>query len=126
MLQQTVQEILSIIEKVPHLAMWILVGIFLYKVIWVGSMFGVIRLAINTAYKIYEKKKEPVVEVYDIGGYFIQGKGLRDEFLRIISDFKKSSQHPDSKLNYIHGNDVEWFRQAVREKHERDTQGEKK
>jgi hypothetical protein len=44
---QELKEILGIIKDLPHMVMWVLAGLLLYKVVVVGSIYGVIKLAID-------------------------------------------------------------------------------
>lgn len=42
--------IVDMIAGLPQMALWVLAGFWAYKVIVIGSVYGVIRLGINKAY----------------------------------------------------------------------------
>lgn len=42
--------IIEMIANLPQMALWVLAGFWAYKVIVIGSVYGVIRLGINKAY----------------------------------------------------------------------------
>lgn len=62
---EELKQILLIIKDLPHMVMWVLAGLLLYKVVVVGSVYGVIRLAII---KLYDYNVGPKNVVYDFRG----------------------------------------------------------
>ena len=55
-------EVMGLVEKMPELATWVLAGLLFYKVVYIGSTFGILRLAINSGFKyLSDRAKEPTV-----------------------------------------------------------------
>ena len=42
--------LVGMVADLPHMALWVIAAFFAYKVIIVGSVFGVIKLGINKAH----------------------------------------------------------------------------
>ena len=55
--------IVGMIANLPQMALWVLAGFWAYKVIVIGSVYGVIRLGINKAYDWLTSPKK-----YDFNG----------------------------------------------------------
>lgn len=53
---EELKELVEVINTLPHLALWIIAGVTLYKVVVVGSIYGVIRYAVG---KFVEWKTAP-------------------------------------------------------------------
>jgi len=104
------KELVGLINSLPQIALWVMVGFWAYKVIVVGSVYGVIRLCITKGYEAYTK---PRVVQFDIQGMCIsQG---------VASDIKNEISRA---LNYGHAycmtSDAVWLRQAIDEKKARE------
>ena len=51
------KEIMDIIKQMPELAIWVLAGLLFYKVVIIGSWFGIARLVIIKLYDGYSKPR---------------------------------------------------------------------
>lgn len=98
--------LIEMIGDLPQLAIWVLIFFFIYKVIIVGSVFGVLKLFIEKLHDVLtgiQKKGENIDGFIDgvaIAGCYGQ---LKAEILRIRS------------TSYIHSTDVEWLHDAITE-----------
>jgi hypothetical protein len=105
---EELKEIVNIIATLPQIALWVMIGFWAYKVIVVGSVYGVIRLAITKGYEIFTKPKD-----FDINGICVS-HSVADEIKFEISraiNFSKS---------YLNSADARWLREAIDEKYKRE------
>lgn len=114
-----VKEMAQVIAMLPHIAVWILTGLLIYKVCVIGSIYGVVRLGITKLFDAYtrrlESKEKPQIVDYNIGGLFIRTDGTLKRFIDVVKQAKRESQGP-SGLNYLHDKDVAWIEDAVKMK----------
>jgi hypothetical protein len=54
---EELQTLVNIVEKLPSTALWVLAGIFAYKTIIIGSIFGLIKLTINKTHDFLTREK---------------------------------------------------------------------
>lgn len=115
-----VKEIMEIIERLPHLAMWILVGLLFYKVVIVGSYFGVARLLILKVHDYLTRPRQPVKDIIEhkIDRFFITSDSTYGYFIAQIHRLRNRVTSIDT--DYIHSRDVKWLADAITEKIERD------
>ena len=118
--------LVQMVADLPNAALWVIAALFAYKVCIVGSIYGVIRLAIVKTHDWlitprHELRKVSVEMEGMIRGMVItqhqeafiaQLNRLRGKGLRIPSD-------------YVHGDSVEWLRQAIDDKEAKDAAKEK-
>jgi len=95
------KEIAHLIGSLPTLAVWVLVGFWCYKVVVIGSIYGVIKLAID---RLHSWKTSPQAREWRIGTATIDegvAHALSVQISRIAS------------TNYIHMSDIGRLRQAL-------------
>ncbi len=107
---EIIKEASGLLEKLPELSIWILCGILFYKVIFLGSIFGIIRLFINKFHDYLKGEKKTTIS---LDKHFIMHDTTPGLFLELIASIPKAT-------NYIHSQNVEWAIEAIREKKERD------
>lgn len=111
---EIIKEAGSILKDLPDLAIWILVGILFYKVAIVGSIFGIIKLAITKLHDFAIKPKI-ITRNFKIDEFLISG--CEHEFMALLSKMRKPG------LTYIHKSDIihviELMRQYERESKEK-------
>ena len=106
---EEVREIVHLINSLPTLAIWVLVGFWCYKVIVIGSLYGLIRFAIAKALEAYKKERvvKTVMET-KLGGLIIGGEdggvmhALTSQIMRVASSG-----------GYIHAEGVNDLRKAL-------------
>lgn len=108
------------LKDLPELAIWILIGILLYKVIIVGSVFGLIKLFILKLHDYLTKPKELPVKKVFLDGYFITHDGTYEKFRSVIREMIHYNSKVSNRDNYLHRCDVEFIKQAIIEKRQRD------
>ncbi len=92
--------LIEMVNGLPTLAVWVLVGYLVYKVAVIGSAYGVIRLLIC---KVHDWKTQPVK--FQIGSKVIDAataEALQAQILRL-----------NRIGNYIHMSDVTALSQAL-------------
>jgi hypothetical protein len=99
------KELIDLILKLPHMALWILTGVLFYKVVIIGSWFGIARLLIERGYSILTKPRE----------FQVLGLTLTAE---VGEDLKFALLNIPTSGKYIYAADVQWLRQAIAEKRE--------
>lgn len=86
---QELKEILGIIKDLPHMVMWVLAGLLFYKVTIVGSIYGVIKLAIEKIYLVLTKEKTVKFE-YTLGGLPVN-ENVDAAIVQFLREVKKDS-----------------------------------
>lgn len=96
-----IKVILDLVQKLPELGVWVIVAIYAYKVVIIGSIYGLIRLAINQTHSwlTRDKKTEFVIghKVIDA----TVGAALNAQLTRLGS------------YGYIHASDIIKLAQAI-------------
>ena len=105
--------LVEMVAKLPALAIWVLVMFWAYKVVVVGSVYGLIRFVVSKAHDyLVQQKTKSLDVVYKLGPLLItaemenfmeQLKRVRGKGLTIQSDF-------------IHHQSVNWLRDAIDDK----------
>jgi len=106
------QQLVDMVKDMPSLAIWVLAGLLMYKIVMIGSWFGIARLVILKGHEciVKPRKKE-----YLFGSHFIGGAGIANEFLGLIASIKNSNGS-SYVSEYVHDGDLSWFREAINDK----------
>lgn len=59
---EEVKELVQLINSLPHLALWVMAGFWVYKVVMIGSIYGLIHFAIDKMHDWLVKPKTVVTE----------------------------------------------------------------
>lgn len=117
--------LIDMVGKLPQTALWVLLGFFLYKVIYVGSVFGVLKILITKIHDVFIDMSEKSIERSKIE------KGLKViDVVAKMNEITISAEVPklikqisrlvntrtDCGSSYIHSRDVEWLKEAIDEK----------
>jgi len=94
--------LIEMVANLPSLAVWVLVGYLIYKVAIVGSVYGVIRLAII---KVHDWKVKPVEVRMKLGAQPL-GEGAIEALNAQIARLAGPS-------GYIHMSDIQKLREAL-------------
>jgi hypothetical protein len=112
-------ELKLLIEMVAHLpamALWVLVGFFAYKVVIVGSIYGVIRFVAGRLFDWLQQQKAREVEYKEIRP-MLDGMCIKTETDRLIAQLNRvRGKGVGIKSDYIHAQSVEWLRDAIDKK----------
>ncbi len=124
------EELKLLIEMVAHLpamALWVLVGFFAYKVIIVGSLYGVIRYGIWALHSWLTTPKETSkvekVNLYGmLHGLCITQDNVHETLIGQLMRVRGKGTGINS--TYIHSQSVGWMRQASDDKIAKDVASE--
>lgn len=108
---EALKEISDIIKQLPHLSIWILAGLLFYKVVIIGSWFGIARLVILKTHDLITKHMEEAKQPQDlkIGNILIDDK-LEPEFRAAIANLRTND------LCRIHQSDIDWLMKATNQR----------
>jgi len=114
--------LIEMVAKLPTMAIWVLLGIFAYKVAIVGSIYGLARFAIAKLHDYLTRKKVEPPKVQEV---LIDGKlngftitGCVAELCNQVQRARGKGQRIQS--NYIHEDGVRWLQQAIDDKEAKD------
>lgn len=108
--------LIGMVADLPALAIWVLVAFYAYKVMIIGSIYGVIRFAIDRVHSWLTTPKTKLVEVElrgTIDGMAITSRGSH---LALIAQIERLRGKASGGSAYIHESDVRWLRDAIDEK----------
>lgn len=112
---EELKQILGIIKDVPHMVMWVLAGLLLYKVVYVGSIFGIIRLFILKGYEYLKFcESKPTIIHHKIDRYFITHDGTFDRFIDLIRTLR-TRESRGLQSEYIHKQDIRYLENLIAE-----------
>ena len=94
--------LIDMVANLPTLAVWVLVGYLVYKVAVVGSIYGVIRLAII---KYHDWKTKPVKKELTLGASTIT-EAVAEALVAQIARLHSGG-------GYIHMSDVQRLRESL-------------
>lgn len=108
--------LVEMVSSLPAMATWVLVGFFAYKVVVVGSIYGVIRFVAGRCFDWLQQKKAKEVEYKEIRP-MLEGMCIKVETDRLISQLNRlRGRGVGIKSDYIHGQSVDWLRDAIDKK----------
>lgn len=97
------KEIVVLVEKLPNIAIWILAGLLFYKVVVIGSWFGIAKLLIERSYS-YLKLKAEEPRAISLKHLLCQVSETR-----LTDVLKKARRHSE----YLHGSDLNWLEDLI-------------
>lgn len=104
------KELVAVVNSLPQLALWVAVGFWAYKVIIIGSVYGVIKLAINKGYAAYtQPRNADMTTVLDGTTYYFNKLALIDQLTRILPS--KHERQDEA---------IQWLSEAITAKIEKD------
>lgn len=111
--------LIEMVKDLPAMALYVLIGFWMYKVIVIGSLYGVIKLGINKIHDVLVKPEHERVDKTTV----VQGIVIDhcfDDFMVQINRMVAMRNKEGYTGRYIHQTDVDWLRDAITEKIERD------
>lgn len=94
--------LVEMVASLPQMAIWVLVAFWCYKVVVIGSIFGIIRLAII---KTHDWLTKPKVVTHKLGEKTAINDGVIAELNAQVNRLVSTS--------YIHMSDVDNLRKAI-------------
>ena len=110
---EMLQQIIDMVKGMPELAIWVLAGLLLYKIVFIGPWFGIVRLLILKTYDWAVSKKQ-VTEVVEqklystdgeISKYLISDDKTKEQFFKLLGRIKNLKTR--IKTNYLFDEDIE-------------------
>jgi hypothetical protein len=98
--------LIEMVANLPTLAVWVLVGYLVYKVVVIGSIYGLARFAID---KLHNWLTDPKRKTIDFN-ILIEGEvisGSREALMAQMRRIKRATGV------YIHSSDIDWLRYAI-------------
>jgi hypothetical protein len=116
--------LVEMVASLPQMALWVLIGFWAYKVVVVGSIYGVIRFGIDRLHSWLTKPKHELV-THDVR-LMLDGEvitGAREALLAQIRRVRERSKS-GKRYAFVFQDDVDWLREAISEKLEREGEAE--
>lgn len=102
------------VANLPTLAVWVLVGYLLYKIVVVGSIYGLVRFAIEKLHNWLIASKTKYVEIRPL----IDGECVHsalEPMMEQINRLKHVQKHAQGSL-YFHKTAAYWLKEAIDDK----------
>jgi len=109
--------LIGMVSDLPTMAIWVLLFFFIYKVVIVGSIYSTIKIGMCKLHSWAITPKDKLIDVKgDLDGVIITG-----EYLKFKSQIiRLPGIRSNSIYNYIHASDIEWLKEAIDSKIEKD------
>jgi len=110
-----IEELKLLIEAVsglPTLVVWVCAMFFVYKVVVVGSVYGVIRFVTTKVCSLFNNQDK--IKVVQIGKTLFVDSPAEQYFLDQMARLKKDG------LSYIHQSDIERLEKAIDKLYEKE------
>jgi hypothetical protein len=105
--------LVDMVAGLPHMALWVIAAFWAYKVVVVGSLYGVIRLAIN---KTHSWLVTPRIELRELRPV-LDGITIRAELNSLVAQIHRlRGKGVSIESEYIHSQSVDWLRDAIDDK----------
>lgn len=115
---EELETLLKLIAGLPQMALWVLAGFWAYKVIFVGSVYGVIRFCVQKAhdYLVTRKTIPPEIKTVEVRA-MLDGLCIGSEVEPLIVQLRRIvGKNVGIKTEYIHRQSVNWLREAIDDK----------
>lgn len=112
--------LIDLVANLPAMALWVLVGFFAYKVVIIGSIYGVIRFVAGRLFDWLQQRKAREVEYKEIRP-MLEGMCIKAETDRLIAQLNRlRGKGLNIESDYIHSQSVDWLRDAIDQKIDRE------
>lgn len=116
--------LVDMVAHLPAMALWVIAFFFAYKVIVVGSIYGVIRYVAEKMFAWLTAKKVNI-ETKEIRTT-LDGMCIQGEADRLITQIHRiRGKGVSIKTDYVHTASVDWLREAIDAKIESERDKEK-
>lgn len=112
--------LIEMVEGLPNAALWVIAAVFVYKVVVIGSIYGVIRFAIDKLHSWAVARKTREVEYKEIRP-MLDSMTISGELDHLIAQIHRlRGRGCGIRSEYIHGRSIDWLREAIDDKIEKD------
>lgn len=107
---EEIKEIVNLLKELPALAIWVLALFFAYKVICVGSIYGVIKFCVTKlhSYLVSPKTVRTTVTIEHLAI-----TSCYHDLLAQLGRIKSKGTHLADGTGFIHRQSVDWLRCAI-------------
>lgn len=101
--------LVNMVGNLPNMALWVIAAFWGYKVIVIGSIYGLIRFVVEKTHSWLTLRKTQVIDVR----LMLEGEcitGSKEALIAQIQRVKRATGH------YVHGSDVAWLTEAINDK----------
>lgn len=115
--------LIDMVAQLPAMALWVLAGFYAYKVVIIGSIYGVIRFVGGRLFDWLQQRKAREVEYKEVRP-MLDGMCVRAQTDRLIAQLHRiRGMGVNIPTDYIHEQSVDWLREAIDMKIEKEQQG---
>lgn len=112
----------EMVSNLPAMALWVIAFFFGYKVVVVGSIYGVIRFVAQKGYEaVVAQQRKSEDRTYEVDKLVITG--CFDDLMVELRRLRGKGTNIDS--NYLHRASIEWLREAISDKCAKEQQQKK-
>jgi hypothetical protein len=115
---EEIQQLLAVFSKLPSIALWALVVLYVYKVAVVGSIYATIRFVTQKLHDMYVNKTVSFKLHDRLTGITISGENNLEELIAQVQ--RVAGKNTGIHSRYIHNQSVQWLREAINDKEEKD------
>lgn len=117
--------LVEMVANLPSMALWVIAFFFAYKVICIGSIYGVIRFVAGRLFEWLQARKSREVEYKEIRP-MLDGICIKASTDMLVAQLHRLRGRGISIASeYIHERSVDWLREAIDDRIAKD-QSEKK
>ena len=117
---EELKSLIQMINGLPNAAIWVLGGYLFFKLAIIGSVYQVIALFITKAHDYLVTKKAREVEYKEIRP-MLDGMCIKAATEALVSQIHRlRGKGTGISSDYIHAQGVEWLRQAIDDKMDKD------
>lgn len=118
---ETLQSLATIIKDLPDTAIWIIAIYFFFKLAIVGSIYGVIRLAIIKLHDVLVTKNKAPTEV----GVALDGRVISRNKVAFLGQIDRISAHCNegTSVSTLHSDATTFLRKAIDSQIEKEKAG---
>ncbi len=98
--------LIDMVANLPAMAMWVLVGFFAYKVVIIGSVYGLVRFGISQ-FVVWRTWVKPTPDIR----YTFLNKTINEDVSLALT--AQIARIMDTKYGYIHMTDVQKLQRAI-------------
>lgn len=110
--------LVGMVAGLPNTAIWVLAGYLLYKVVVIGSIYGVVRFGIEKLHNwlVTRKTIPPEVKTIEVWA-MLDSLCIKTEPDRLIAQLHRlRGRGTGIQSDYIHRQSVDWLREAIDDK----------
>lgn len=108
--------LIEAVAKLPQMAIWVVVMFWAYKVVVIGSLYGLIRFVVLKAHNYLITQKTMPVKTVDVR-HMIEDICIAGQPNRLIEQLRRvTGRGTGISSNYLHRESVDWLRDAIDDK----------